>query len=47
MPSDAQQACSEAEIKFGSLYHQFAGTPLDPAGGTCDVDADSFLISDH
>ncbi len=30
-PSDAQQACFEAGIKFGSLYHQFAGTPVSPA----------------
>ncbi|MFW6017190.1 MAG: dihydroneopterin aldolase family protein [Halapricum sp.] len=28
MPTDAQQACFEAGIKFGSLYHQFAGTPV-------------------
>jgi hypothetical protein len=28
--TDAQQACFEAGIKFGSLYHQFAGTPLSP-----------------
>ena len=27
-PTDAQTACFEAGIKFGSLYHQFAGTPL-------------------
>ena len=27
-PTDAEQACFEAGIKFGSLYHQFAGTPL-------------------
>ena len=27
-PSDAQTACFEAGIKFGTLYHQFAGTPL-------------------
>ena len=27
-PTDAQSACFEAGIKFGSLYHQFAGTPL-------------------
>jgi len=34
MPTDAEQACFEAGIKFGSLYHQFAGTPisLDSAG---------------
>lgn len=28
MVTDAQQACFEAGIKFGSLYHQFAGTPV-------------------
>ena len=28
MPTDAEQACFEAGIKFGSLYHQFAGTPF-------------------
>ena len=31
MPTDAQRACFEAGIKFGSLYHQFAGTPVSPA----------------
>jgi len=30
MVTDAQQACFEAGIKFGSLYHQFAGTPVSP-----------------
>ncbi|WP_251342241.1 dihydroneopterin aldolase family protein [Haloplanus halophilus] len=30
MVSDAQRACFEAGIKFGSLYHQFAGTPVSP-----------------
>ncbi|MFB6219680.1 MAG: dihydroneopterin aldolase family protein [Halobacteriaceae archaeon] len=25
-----QEACFEAGIKFGSLYHQFAGTPVSP-----------------
>ncbi|MDS0473550.1 dihydroneopterin aldolase family protein [Natrinema sp. 1APR25-10V2] len=29
-PTDAENACFEAGIKFGSLYHQFAGTPLSP-----------------
>ena len=29
-PDDAQQACFELGIKFGSLYHQFAGTPISP-----------------
>ena len=27
-PMDVEQACFEAGIKFGSRYHQFAGTPL-------------------
>jgi hypothetical protein len=31
VPTDAEQACFEAGIKFGSLYHQFAGTPVSPA----------------
>jgi hypothetical protein len=31
MPTDAEAACFEAGIKFGSLYHQFAGTPVSPA----------------
>jgi hypothetical protein len=31
MATDAQTACFEAGIKFGSLYHQFAGTPVSPA----------------
>jgi len=30
-PTDAQTACFEAGIKFGTLYHQFAGTPVSPA----------------
>ncbi len=30
MPTDAEAACFEAGIKFGSLYHQFAGTPVSP-----------------
>jgi len=29
-PTTPQQACFEAGIKFGSLYHQFAGTPISP-----------------
>ncbi|MFB6173485.1 MAG: dihydroneopterin aldolase family protein [Halobacteriales archaeon] len=31
MATDAQTACFEAGIKFGALYHQFAGTPVSPA----------------
>jgi len=27
-PTDAQAACFEAGVKFGSLYHQFAGAPV-------------------
>jgi len=30
-PTTPQTACFEAGIKFGSLYHQFAGTPVSPA----------------
>ncbi|MBV0902623.1 dihydroneopterin aldolase family protein [Haloarcula salina] len=29
-PTTPQTACFEAGIKFGSLYHQFAGTPISP-----------------
>lgn len=29
-PTEAQRVCFEAGIKFGSLYHQFAGTPVSP-----------------
>jgi len=28
--TDAETACFEAGIKFGALYHQFAGTPVSP-----------------
>jgi hypothetical protein len=27
-PTPAQAACFEAGVKFGSLYHQFAGAPV-------------------
>ncbi|ERG99678.1 MAG: uncharacterized protein conserved in archaea [Haloquadratum sp. J07HQX50] len=30
-PSEIETACFETGIKFGSLYHQFAGTPVSPA----------------
>ena len=29
-PTTPQTACFEAGIKFGTLYHQFAGTPVSP-----------------
>lgn len=29
MPTDGEIACFEAGIKFGTLYHQFTGTPVD------------------
>jgi len=29
-PTTVEEAAFEAGIKFGSLYHQFAGTPLSP-----------------
>jgi hypothetical protein len=30
-PTDSEAACFEAGVKFGALYHQFAGTPVSPA----------------
>ncbi|NHN61060.1 MULTISPECIES: dihydroneopterin aldolase family protein [Halorussus] len=30
-PTDGEAACFEAGVKFGALYHQFAGTPVSPA----------------
>lgn len=30
-PNSRERACFEAGIKFGSLYHQFAGTPVSRA----------------
>ncbi|MFB6125484.1 MAG: dihydroneopterin aldolase family protein [Halanaeroarchaeum sp.] len=30
MPTDAETAAFEVGIKFGALYHQFAGTPVSP-----------------
>ena len=32
-PTAAETACFEAGVKFGSLYHQFAGTPVSPGSG--------------
>lgn len=29
-PTDTETACFEAGIKFGTLYHQFVGTPVSP-----------------
>ena len=29
-PTLAHEACFETGVKFGSLYHQFAGTPVSP-----------------
>ena len=29
-PTQSEAVCFEAGIKFGSLYHQFAGTPVSP-----------------
>ena len=33
-PTAREEACFEAGIKFGALYHQFAGTPVSPASTT-------------
>ncbi|WP_188882468.1 dihydroneopterin aldolase family protein [Halarchaeum grantii] len=30
MVTSAEEACFEVGIKFGTLYHQFAGTPVSP-----------------
>lgn len=30
MPTDTEELAFEAGVKFGSLYHQFAGTPVSP-----------------
>jgi hypothetical protein len=38
-PTPAEQACFEAGIKFGSLYHQFAGTPVSPESAASLADA--------
>lgn len=29
-PTDRETACFETGVKFGALYHQFAGTPVSP-----------------
>ena len=29
-PETSETACFEAGVKFGALYHQFAGTPVSP-----------------
>jgi len=44
MATDAQQACFEAGIKFGSLYHQFAGTPVSPTS-TASIENQPFCAS--
>jgi len=47
--SSAEQACFEAGIKFGSLYHQFAGTPVSPAsaGSLSEAMAESIENQPH
>ncbi len=48
-PTDAEAACFEAGIKFGSLYHQFAGTPvsLDTAPSLATAMADAIENQPH
>lgn len=37
-PTPLQRACFELGIKCGSLYHQFAGTPVSPeSAGSLEV----------
>ena len=31
MPTESEELAFEAGVKFGSLYHQFAGTPVSPS----------------
>lgn len=38
-PTPAEALCFEAGIKFGTLYHQFAGTPVSPASADSLADA--------
>jgi hypothetical protein len=47
--TSAEQACFEAGIKFGSLYHQFAGTPVSPdsAASLGDAMAESIENQPH
>ncbi|WP_330630729.1 dihydroneopterin aldolase family protein [Halocatena halophila] len=33
-PTDRETACFEAGIKFGTLYHQFAGTPVSESSAS-------------
>lgn len=33
-PGTLERACFEVGIKFGSLYHQFVGTPVSPQSVT-------------
>lgn len=38
-PNAREIACFEAGVKFGSLYHQFAGTPVSPESAEALADA--------
>jgi hypothetical protein len=38
-PTAREAACFEAGVKFGSLYHQFAGTPVSPESAAVLADA--------
>ncbi|WP_225332916.1 dihydroneopterin aldolase family protein [Halomicrobium urmianum] len=48
-PTDSEVACFEAGIKFGSLYHQFAGTPigLDSADSLATAMAEAIENQPH
>ena len=48
-PTAPQVACFEAGIKFGSLYHQFAGTPVSPesAASLAEAMAESIENQPH
>jgi hypothetical protein len=38
-PTEGERACFEAGVKFGSLYHQFAGAPVSPGSAGSLADA--------
>ena len=46
-PTTAERACFEAGIKFGSLYHQFAGTPVSPESAASLADAMEVAIENQ
>ena len=46
-PTTPQEACFEAGIKFGTLYHQFTGTPVSPGSAASLETAMEAAIEDQ